>query len=159
MGVFGDINRAEVMGNITQDLELRYTSAGTAVVNFSVATNRNYKSGDEWKEEVNYHNIVVWSYDAEQIAQRARKGTRVLINGRLQTRSWEGQDGKKNYRTEIVADNVVLIDRYEKMDKDGGGAPQNSRGSSQEQNNKSKSTSKNNSASDEDIIDPDDLPF
>jgi single-strand DNA-binding protein len=166
MSLFGDINEVRVMGNITSDPELRFTSSGTAVVNFSVATNRRFKQGDEWKDETDFHNIVVWGNTGQQLAQRCKKGTRVMIIGRLQTRSWEGQDGRKNYRTEIVADDAFLIDRYERGKSDelppaqattsparDGGAPAaapSARGGSKKASQ---------SASQDDIVDPDDLPF
>ena len=116
MAVFGDLNESQVIGNITQDLEVRYTTGGSAVTNFSVATNRSYRkqNSEEWQEEVTFHNIVVWGNDAEYLSQRASKGTRLYVKGRLQTRSWEDSDGKKNYRTEIVAEKVILLDRYER---------------------------------------------
>lgn len=147
MGVFGDINEVRVMGNITQDLEARRTSNGNSVLNFSLATNRSYRVEDEWKEEVEFHNIVVWGGDAEQLVKRAKKGTRLYVEGRLQTRKWEGNDGKTNYRTEIVAQKVILVDRYEKTPMDGG-------------NTQAGSVSKETaSESDESTINPDDLPF
>lgn len=144
--MFGDINRATLMGNVTRDPELRYTPSGTAVLSFSLATNRRYKSGDDWKDEASFHNIVVWR-NAESLSQRLKKGTRMHIDGRIQTRSWDDADGKKNYKTEIVADNVILIDRYE-----GGKIDDSS--SSEGKSSKSKSKKE-----DESTIEPDDLPF
>ena len=169
MAVFGDLNKAEVIGNMTQDPELRYTANGNAVTNFSIATNRSYKSGDEWKEEVQFHNIVVWGNDAQAMSQRASKGTRVYIQGRLQTRSWEDSEGKKNYRTEIISEKILLLDRYKKGPSDdlpkvvasSGSAPASSGAPTndvkpQPDSKKIKITAKKD---DEDIIDPDDLPF
>lgn len=115
---FDDINEVKLMGNLTQDPELRFTPSGTAVVNFSIATNRRYKNGEEWTDETTFHNIVAWGNLAQGTAQRAKKGTRVLVDGRIQVRSWDGNDGKKNYRTEVVANNIILIDRYNKGSKD-----------------------------------------
>ncbi|MCA9385251.1 single-stranded DNA-binding protein [Candidatus Dojkabacteria bacterium] len=149
MGVFGDLNEVRLIGNITQDLEIRRTSSGTAVMNFSIATNRNYKAGDDWKEETTFHNIVVWGNDAEQLEQRARKGTKVFVAGRIQTRKWEGNDGKTNYRTEVVAYTVTLLDRYEKTNSEGG--------SSNTKDTNYSSASEEPSA--DSSIDPDDLPF
>ncbi len=163
MGVFGDINKVEIMGNITQDLDLRYTANGNAVVNFSIATNRNFRSGDEWKEDVTFHNVVVWGTDAEQLGQRARKGTRIYVQGRLQTRSWENNEGQTQYKTETVAEKVILIDRYSKSD--GSQVSSDSGGSDEPKNdNKPKDTSSkpkktSQKVSNEDVIDPDDLPF
>lgn len=150
MSVFGDLNEAQVIGNITQDIEVRYTTGGSAVANFSIATNRSYRKqgSDEWQEEVAFHNIVVWGNDAESLSQRAGKGTRIYIKGRLQTRSWEDQDGKKNYRTEIIAEKIILLDRYER------GAQDNSQGGAQ-----SSAPKKTSSQAAPEEIDPDDLPF
>ena len=166
MSLFGDINKVEIMGNVTQDPELRYTSSGTPVCNISVATNRSYKQGEEWKDETEFHNIVIWGNLAQGVAQRASKGTRLLVTGRLQTRNWEGQDGKKNYRTELIAEDVFLIDRYEKgksedlpepkVTNNAPGDLSNSENPSSSPKSSGSSSSNNNS---DDIIDPDDLPF
>lgn len=154
MAVFGDINEAQVMGNITQDLEVRYTANGSAVTNFSVATNRSFRKqgSEEWEEEVTFHNIVVWGNDAEYLSQKASKGTRIYVKGRLQTRSWEDQEGKKNYRTEIIAERILLIDRYEK------GAFDSSKLNKGDNNSAKDKKSLTEKAGD-DEIDPDDLPF
>lgn len=150
--MFTDLNRAEIIGNITNDLNLRATGTGTSVLSFGVATNRRYKSqnSDEWQEETNFHNVVVWGRQAETLAQRAKKGTRLYISGRLTTRSWDDQDGKKNYKTEIVAETISLISRYE----------QGPSSSSDYEKSAPLSKSKPSTASNaEEIIDPDDLPF
>lgn len=149
MGVFGDLNEVKLIGNITQDIEVKKTPNGNSVTNFGLATNRSYKMGDEWKEETAFHNIVVWGNDSDYLGQRAKKGTRIFVSGRLQTRSWDGNDGEKKYRTEIVADKVILLDRYE-------------RGQGEGSSNQTSSVSKqkeSHSQSNEDAIDPNDLPF
>ena len=151
--MFGDINKAEVMGNLTRDPELRTTNSGTPVCSFSIATNRRYQQNDEWKEEVEFHNIVLWGNRAESFVQRAKKGTRVYVEGRLQTRSWEGENGVKNYRTEIVALRILLIDRYEKPEMTSDGPPEFDSSSKPK---KKQASNKNN---DDEEIDPDDLPF
>jgi single-strand DNA-binding protein len=159
MSLFGDLNEVKVLGNMTNDPELRYTSSGTPVVNFSVATNRNYKQGDEWKEEVQFHNIVVFGNLASSFAQRASKGTRVLLEGRLRTSSWEGNDGKKNYKTEIIANDLFLIDRYEKGKSADLPDPKVTEGSPQGPTGGNSSSSSSSSSKKDDVIDPDDLPF
>lgn len=159
MAVFGDLNEVRLIGNITQDISLRHTNGGTAVTSFGLATNRNFKQGDDWKEEVTFHNIVVWGNDADYLTQKAKKGTRIFVSGRLQTRSWDDQDGKKNYKTEIVAEKIILLDRYER-----GGEPKSKSemGMPDEPaytgTGKSKSTPSTESEA-EDTINPDDLPF
>ena len=101
------LNKAIVIGNLTRDPELRAIPSGTKVCSFSVATNRVWKDKNGMKQEdTQYHNCVVFGAQAENVAQYLRKGSSVLVEGRLQTRSWDAQDGKKQYRTEIVADRV-----------------------------------------------------
>ncbi|MHB1330915.1 MAG: single-stranded DNA-binding protein, partial [Minisyncoccota bacterium] len=101
------LNKALVIGNLTRDPEMKSLPSGIQVTSFSLATNRTWKDKNGAKQEsVDYHNIVVFGRQAETVAQYLRKGSSVLVEGRMQTRSWEGTDGKKNYRTEIVADRV-----------------------------------------------------
>ncbi len=110
--MLNDINEVRLMGNITNDPDLRFTPSGTAVLSFGLATNRRYKKGDEWVDEPSFHNIVIWAQKAQSLAPRISKGTRVHVAGRLQTRSWDGTDGKKQYKTEVIADEINLISRY-----------------------------------------------
>lgn len=103
------LNKAIIIGNITRDIELKaIPSSGVKVATFSVATNRVWKDNAGARQEsVEYHNIVVYGRQAETVAQYMKKGSQLLIEGRLQTRSWDNKDtGAKNYRTEIVADHV-----------------------------------------------------
>lgn len=107
------LNRSTILGNITRDPEARTTTSGQSVVSFGVATSRRWKdkATDELKEATEFHNCVAWAKLAQTVTTYCRKGSKVYVEGRLQTRSWEGPDGKKNYRTEIVADNVILLDK------------------------------------------------
>ncbi len=100
-------NKAIIIGNVTRDPELKALPSGAKVASFSVATNRVWKdqSGAK-KEQSDFHNIVVFGKQAEIVSQYVKKGSMLMIEGRIQTRSWDGADGKKNYRTEIVADRV-----------------------------------------------------
>src|SRR3989338_1880040 len=101
------LNKAIVIGNLTRDPELRSLPSGAAVVTFGVATNRVWKDKEgNKKEDVQYHNIVVFGRQAETSGQYLKKGQSVLVEGRMQTRSWDATDGQKKYRTEIVADRV-----------------------------------------------------
>ena len=101
------LNKALIYGNLTRDPELRSLPSGTPVVNFSIATNRVWKDQSGAKQESNdFHNIVVFGKQAELVAQYLHKGSSALIEGRIQTRSWDAEDGTKRYRTEIVADRV-----------------------------------------------------
>ena len=101
-------NKAILVGNLTRDPELRYTPQGTAVVNISLAINRKYKSGDEMKEEISFVPVVAWGKTAEIINQYCSKGSPLMVEGRIQTRSWE-KDGQKQYKTEVVAENIQLL--------------------------------------------------
>ena len=102
-------NRVELIGNLTRDPELRYTPNGAAVCTFGVATNRTYVSDGEKKEEVDFHRLVSWNKLAELCNQLLKKGNRVFISGRLQTRSWEGQDGQTRTTTEIVVEDMIIL--------------------------------------------------
>lgn len=106
------LNKVQLIGNLTRDPELRYTPNGTAVCSFGLATNRSWSSGDEGerKEETEFHRIVTWNKLAELCSQLLTKGRKVYIEGRLQTRSWESPDGEKRQATEIVAEDMMLLD-------------------------------------------------
>jgi single-strand DNA-binding protein len=105
------LNKVMLIGNLGKDAETRYTPGGVAVTNFSLATPRRTKDPQtgEWKDETDWHNIVLWK--AENLANYLQKGKRVFVEGRLQTRSWEDQNGNKRYTTEVVADafGVILL--------------------------------------------------
>lgn len=106
-----NLNRAQILGNLTRDPEMRFTPNGQAVSSFSVATNRRWTNRDsgEQQEQVEFHNIVVWGKQAESVSPMLKKGQPVFVEGRMQTRSWEGQDGVKRYKTEIVANSVIVL--------------------------------------------------
>lgn len=108
-----NLNRVEVVGNLTRDPEMRYTPNGKGVAGFAVATNRRYQdqSGAWVDGEVEFHEVVVWDRLAEGCNKALKKGDRVFVSGRLQTRSWEAQDGAKRSKTEIVADTVLGPDQ------------------------------------------------
>lgn len=105
------LNRAQLIGNLTRDPELRYTPNGKAVCSFGIATNRYWttESGEK-KEEADFHNIVAWGKLAELCSQFLTKGRKVFVEGRMQTRSWTGQDGAQKTRTEVVIDDMILLD-------------------------------------------------
>lgn len=105
-----DLNRATIMGNMTRDPELRQTPNGRSVCSFSIATNRRWNDqAGERQEQVEFHDVVAWGKLAEICGQILYKGRKAYIEGRLQTHSWEGQDGVKRSKTEIVADNVIAV--------------------------------------------------
>src|SRR6185312_14736379 len=98
------LNKALVIGNLTRDPEIKALPSGIQVASFSVATNRVWKDKEGRKQEsADYHNVVVFGRQAEIVGQYLKKGASVLVEGRMQTRSWDGKDGEKRYRTEIVA--------------------------------------------------------
>jgi single-strand DNA-binding protein len=152
------LNKAIIIGNLTRDPELKSLPSGHPVATFSVATNRVWKDKDGNKQEnVDYHNIVVFGRQAETTSQYLKKGSSALIEGRIQTRSWEGQDGVKKYMTEIVADRVQFGPR-----RDGAG------GGSQTSSNTGSVASQPSSPTKEKIdtieypeedIRPEDIPF
>ena len=113
-----DLNKAMVIGRLTRDPEIRNTPNGTQVASFGLATNLVWtdQSGQK-QEKVEFHNIVAWRRLAEICGQYLRKGSKVYIEGRIQTRDWMGQDNVKRYRTEIVADNMIMLDRAGTMNQ------------------------------------------
>lgn len=126
------INKAIVYGNLTKDPELKALPSGIQVATLSVATNRRFKDKNgSWTETPDYHNVVVFGKQAETVAQYLKKGSGIFLEGRMQTRSWDGADGQKKYRTEIVADRVQFGPKggstgggsYEKPASSGASAP------------------------------------
>ena len=109
------LNKVMIIGNLTRDPDVRYTPTGSSVATFGIATNRSWTPADggEKQERVDFHNIVAWSKLADICGQLLHKGDKVYVEGRLQTREWEAQDGAKRNRTEIVADNFILLDKRE----------------------------------------------
>ena len=125
------LNKAMIIGNLGRDPEMRYTPNGQAVTQFTVAVNRNYKDASgEWKEETEWFRVVAWAQLAERTAEHLRKGNKVYVEGRLQTRSWEDKDGQKRYTTELVANQVTSLQSRTREDgiPEPGGAPREARG-------------------------------
>lgn len=135
------INRVVLVGRLTKDVDLKYTQSGVAVATFTLAVNRPFTNA-QGEKEADFINIVVWKKQAENAANYLKKGSMAGVDGRVQTRSYEGQDGKRVYVTEIVADSVQFLEPKQEQD--------NQRKPQQRQNN-----SFNGSI---DISD-DDLPF
>jgi single-strand DNA-binding protein len=134
-----DLNKVMIIGNLGQDPEIRYTANGSAVVTFSVAANRNYRRPDgEWEKETEWFSVVAWNQLGQRLAETLQRGDRVYVEGRLHTRSWEGPDGQRRYRTEVVADRVLPQGRRQQPAPVPGGE---------------------GTGVETDITDPDDLPF
>jgi single-strand DNA-binding protein len=154
------LNKAIIIGNLTRDPETKALPSGIKVTTLSVATNRVWKDKSGARQEsTDYHNVVVFGRQAETTSQYLKKGSSLLVEGRLQTRSWDGTDGQKRYRTEIVADRIQFGQRS-------GGAGS----SSESKETGSKSSSKPSSDDSKDVpadtidypeeeINPDDIPF
>ncbi|MCW5849248.1 MAG: single-stranded DNA-binding protein [Anaerolineae bacterium] len=105
------LNKVMIIGNLGRDPEMRYTPSGKPVTSFSVATSRSWTTTDgERREATEWFNVVAWRDLAEICNQYLSKGSKVYIEGRLQTRSWESPDGQKHFRTEIVADEMIVLD-------------------------------------------------
>ena len=106
------LNKVMVIGNVGGDPEMRFTPGGHPVTSFTVAANWMYTTPEgERKQETEWFNVVTWNRLAEQCNQFLNKGRLVYVEGRLRTRSWEGQDGQKHYRTEVIANRVTFLDR------------------------------------------------
>lgn len=165
------LNRAQLIGNLTRDPELRYTPQGTAVCTFGLATNRGWNTDSgEKKEEAEFHKIVAWNKLAELCSQLLTKGRKVFVEGRIATRSWTGQDGAQRNTTEIVIEDMIILDSR----RDAGVAPEAAevlQTSPEEQSQDKvveapkkvekapKEESKDVSSTKDEEIDPDDIPF
>jgi single-strand DNA-binding protein len=104
------LNKVMLIGNVGKDPEMRYTANGSAVTSFTLAVNRNYSSKEgERREETEWFEVVTWNKLAEICSQFLQKGRQAYVEGRLHTRSWDGQDGQKRYRTEVVAETVLFL--------------------------------------------------
>ena len=104
------LNKCMIIGNLGKDPEMRYTPSGQAVTQFTVACNRNYKDAQgERQEETEWFRVVAWGQQAEFSAEYLRKGNKVFVEGRIQTRQWQDQQGQKRYTTEIVATNMQML--------------------------------------------------
>ena len=154
------LNKALIIGNLTRDPEIKALPSGRKVCSFSLATNRVWKDKAGAKQEAaDYHNIVVFGPQAENVAKYLKKGSGALVEGRLQTRSWDGTDGQKRYRTEIVASTVQFGARSGSF---GGSSPTTNQNAGQK--DIPADDSKDAPPADtidypEEEINPDDIPF
>ena len=147
------LNKVFIFGNLTRDPELRSLPSGNAVASFGVATNRVWKDQQGNKQEgTEFHNVVVFGKQAEIVSQYLKKGSSALVEGRIQTRSWDGQDGVKKYKTEIVAERVQFGPR----NASSSGAPQ---GGGDSGKGNAKSAEMPSIEYPEEDIKPEDIPF
>jgi len=111
-----DLNKVMMIGNLTRDPELRSIPSGQSVASFAIATNRSWNdAAGQVQKAVEYTDIVAWGKLAEVASQIMKKGRRIYVEGRLQTRNWEGQDGVKRYKTEVIASDLIVLDRPQSM--------------------------------------------
>lgn len=139
------LNKIIVIGNVGRDPELRYTANGKSMVQFSIATNHNYQKPDgEWEKQTEWFRVVAWNQLAERVMERIQKGAQAYVEGRLQTRTWTGQDGKDRTDIEIIANSILSLDRRGDAVGAMGGGMGAAGGRRDAENG---------------IVDPDDLPF
>jgi single-strand DNA-binding protein len=118
------LNKVQLIGNLTRDPELRYTPQGTAVCTFGLATNRSWTTDSgEKREETEFHRIVAWNKLAELCSQLLFKGRKVYVEGRLQTRTWTAQDGSQRQATEVVIEEMIILDSRQSSEEATGSAP------------------------------------
>ena len=125
-------NKVILIGNLTRNPELRYTPSGTPVANFPLAVNRRYRQADDQKEEVCYVDIVVFGRQAKNCGQYLNKGDGVIVDGRLQQRRWETDDGQKRSKHEVVAQTVTFMPKKSSLDSSGAGVAEESTDDSEE---------------------------
>lgn len=151
------LNKVLLIGNLTRDPELRYTPQGTAVCTFGIATNRSWVTdGGEKKEDTEFHRVVAWNKLAELCSQLLTKGRKVYVEGRLATRNWTGQDGAARTTTEIVIDNMLILDS--KRDGESHGEYDSVPMNDEEMPEAPQKASKASKTESEDV-NPDDIPF
>jgi single-strand DNA-binding protein len=122
-------NSVTLIGNLTRDPELRYTTGGRGIASFGLAVNRRYQVNGEWQEQTSFFNVTCWAELGENVAASLTKGSRTIVTGRLEQRSWETQEGEKRSVVEVVADEVgpslrwaqAQIERNERSSSEGGG--------------------------------------
>jgi single-strand DNA-binding protein len=165
------LNKVQLIGNLTRDPELRYTPQGTAVCTFGLATNRSWVTDSgEKKEEADFHRLVAWNKLAELCSQLLTKGRKIYVEGRISNRSWTGQDGVQKYITEIVVNDMIVLDsrREGAESKEEESVPDfpeeesavpietESKDEESRESKKKKKTAKDETSTD---IDPEDIPF
>ncbi|HEX6466321.1 MAG TPA: single-stranded DNA-binding protein [Terriglobales bacterium] len=154
------VNKVILVGNLGKDPEVKYTPSGVAVAKFSLATNERFKDkSGEWQDRTEWHNIVAWQRLAEIVGEYVKKGSKLYIEGKLQTSSWDDKEsGQKKYRTEIVANDLVLLSgRGEGGEEGGGGSRSFSRGAASSNSSFDQRAPEGNFAQAE--ITDDDIPF
>jgi single-strand DNA-binding protein len=153
-----NLNKVMLIGNAGKDAELRYMATGTPQCKFSLAVNSNRRNQttNEWETTTEWFNILIWGDTAERVSQYITKGKSVYVEGRLQTRSWDDDQGQKHYMTEVVANSVQLLDRREGGGQGGGGGDEWGNGAPARPQRQAAGGGGYSRGGD---VDPDDLPF
>lgn len=152
-----DLNKVMLTGRLGKDVDLRYTKEGTAVATFSVASGRNIRDASSesgWKEETEWFRVVAWKELAERYAEYLKKGCHVLVEGRLQTRKWVDKNNQERYTTEVIANDVMLLDSKRSLENGesrGSGASASTR--------KQPPVREENYFEDDEGMGPEDIPF
>jgi len=153
------LNKVQLIGNLTREPELRYTTGGTPVVTFGLATNKSWKDQEgNLKEVAEFHNIVAWNKMAEICQQLLAKGMKIYIEGSLTTRSWDAEDGSTRYKTEVRVDDMILLDS---KGKQGAGVPANEAANEEvtEEEAKEEVIPQDTTSDEDPLVDDTDLPF
>jgi len=149
------INRVMLLGNLTRDPVVKYTTGGTAVATFAIATNRSWTTSEgQTKEDVQYHNIVAWSKLAELVGKLLVKGRKVYVEGRLTTRKFVGKDGLERTVTEIVMDDFIVFSDGRRNEE-----PSNNEQVQQAESQHPAESTPTNEAPNSENVNPDDIPF
>ncbi len=153
------LNKAILIGNLTRDPEMRYTPQGHAVTTIGIATNRDWKVEGEKREETEFHTVVCWNKLAELCSQLLKKGTKVYIEGRIQTRDWTDEKGTKHYRTEIVAEDMIVLGSRREGTGTGEDFVKEPDFAGASEDSKSGGDKKGKKSAKEEFIDSDEIPF
>jgi len=152
------INKVMLLGNLTRDPQVKYTTGGTAVATFAVATNRTWTTNEgQIKEDVQYHNVVAWSKLAELVGKLLTKGRKVYLEGRLTTRRFTDKNGQDRSITEIVMDDFIVFSDGKRVDNSGSDTEQKTQDTAQQAPVEDIPVLENNTASE--TVNPDDIPF
>ena len=152
------INKVMLLGNLTRDPQVKYTTGGTAVATFAVATNRTWTTNEgQIKEDVQYHNVVAWSKLAELVGKLLTKGRKVYLEGRLTTRRFTDKNGQDRSITEIVMDDFIVFSDGKRVDNSGSDTEQKTQDTAQQAPVEDIPVPENNTASE--TVNPDDIPF
>ncbi|NWJ97411.1 MAG: single-stranded DNA-binding protein [Chloroflexi bacterium] len=149
-----DLNKVMLTGRLGKDVDLRVTPNGNPVATFSVASGRNVKDGDSWKEQTEWFRVVAWEKLAETCANYLKKGSHVFIEGRLQTREWQDKDGQKRTSTEVIATDMYMLDSKRSQEEGSSGGYQSNTAPS-----RNKPAPRRNDNPFDDEAEPEDIPF